>query len=68
MHPSPTGRILFLLAMSVTTLGTAYRTTGFEDIRAVQILLLMSAGLCAGVALSLFVQHLRAESAGTEER
>ena len=57
-------RIATLLGMFVMSLGTAIRTTGFENIRTVQVLLLLSAGMCLGVALSLFMQHRRTE-AGT---
>ncbi len=58
-------RIATLLLMFVMTLGTAMRSTGFENVRTVEVLLLLSSGMCLGVALSLFMQHRRA-GAGTQ--
>ena len=59
-------RIAALLLMFITTLGTAMRTSGIENIRTVQILLFVSSGMCLGVALSLSMPHRKTPSAGTK--
>jgi hypothetical protein len=51
---SVTGRIALLLFMSVLAVSFFFRTPGAEDVRTVQMLLLFAAGMCAGVALTLF--------------
>lgn len=52
-------RILILISIAATTFATAARTEGFMNIRGVQILLLLSSGMCIGVALSLFMLRKR---------
>ena len=60
MDKSDRRRMAALLLMSVTTLFTATRSPGFDNIRIVLVALLMSSGMCAGVALSLFLQGRKA--------
>jgi EamA domain-containing membrane protein RarD len=47
-------RIAVLLVVSAMGLVFFSRTPGSESVRWVQILLLFAAGMCAGVALTLF--------------
>jgi hypothetical protein len=53
-------RIRVLAAMSVLTLFTAVRSIGWENVRAVDALLLFSAGLCGGAAIATLIQARRA--------
>jgi hypothetical protein len=53
-------RIRVLAAMSALTLVTAIRSIGWEHVRAVDALLLFSAGLCGGAAIATFIQSRRA--------
>jgi hypothetical protein len=63
MDPSAKRRIRVLAAMSVLTLVTAMRSIGWENIRAVDALLLFSAGLCGGAAIATIVQARRSSQA-----
>jgi drug/metabolite transporter (DMT)-like permease len=47
-------RIAVLVVVSAIGIVFFTRTAGSESVRTVQILLLFAAGMCAGVALTLF--------------
>jgi hypothetical protein len=54
MQRTVAGRITVLLVMSGLAVLFFSRTLGAQNVRAVQALLLFAAGMCAGVALTLF--------------
>jgi hypothetical protein len=51
---------MILLLLSMGTFWTAVRSGGWEEIRTVQALLLVTTGMCLGAALSLLVRFGRA--------
>lgn len=66
MDSSAKRRIRVLAAMCVLTLITAIRGIGWDQVRAVDALLLFSAGLCGGAAFATFM-HARRAAAATQE-
>ncbi|HEY6928188.1 MAG TPA: hypothetical protein VJA66_00800 [Thermoanaerobaculia bacterium] len=54
MQRTVAGRIVLLLMMSMLAFYFFSRSAGAESVRAVQVLLLFAAGVCFGVALTLF--------------
>jgi hypothetical protein len=54
MERSLKRRIAVLLVMSLIALASFFRSPGSEGVRWVQVLLLFTGGMCAGVALALY--------------
>lgn len=61
MERSRFRRIVLPLLLCAIALGAFSRTPGAETVRWVQILALLAAGLCAGVALANFFKIRRGE-------
>ena len=54
MKKNVVARIAVLLFMSIVALFSFSQSPGAEAVRTVQVVLLFAAGMCAGVALTLF--------------
>ena len=54
MQKTIAGRVTLLLVMSILAFFYFSRSAGSENVRPVQVLLLFAAGLCVGVALTLY--------------